>query len=420
MDRFGTKLLDFVYGLCLNHPKKVMSFWIIGALAGVYWAQDLTNYCIFSYLPPDDSPSGEAYNKVSEYFPQFLFQDYEIIIIQTKDEYNVINNESKSLLSTINESLWHDINKDYNILLSFSTYFDHEISLDSSMYSLYKQRFVSSDNNTMISFLSLNINHIEQEIINGFINKLNNKLGGLKLIISSNISLLSLTGPLSMWNEGMIEMENDMSTKDMLMMPFIFILMMYMVGSYKFIFIVCPVLGMSIIISMSTFVPFGKFNIIEINPLAPSIMLFLSMALSVDYSMFLISRFTSEINKGSNIENAVREMIKYSAHVVILSGLVLIISYLGVTFFPVAGMDTVGYSAIITIIYTVLINITFTSSTILAFPNYFGQLQLVPKWCNKIYKYIISFICKKQNNNNNKQLEIQIIESNESIKPIQI
>eukprot|EP01084_Bolivina_argentea_P054415 99790_1 len=420
MDRLANKALDLVYGLCLNHPKKVMALWIIGALSCVYWAQDVPNYCVFSYLPPSGTPSNDAFNAVSYYFPKFLFQDYEIIVMETPKGENIISNETKTILTKINNTLWNHVNKDYNLLISFDTYFDANTSImPSSVYPLYKSKFVSSDNTTMISFLSLNINGVDQDKINGFINDLENKLSSLTKQ-HKNYKTLALTGPMTMWNQGMIEMEDDMTSKDMIMMPFIFALIMYIVGSWKFIAIVGPILGMVMVLSLSSFLPFAKYNVWQVNPMAPSIMLFLSMALSVDYSMFLISRFSSEIRKGASVEYAVREMIKYSAHVVILSGLVLIISYLGVTFFPVAGMDTVGYSAIITIIYTVLINITFTSSTILAFPNYFGQLQLVPKWCNKIYKYIISFICKKQNNNNNKQLEIQIIESNESIKPIQI
>ena len=113
---------------------------------------------------------------------------------------------------------------------------------------------------------------------------------------------------------------------------------------------------MAIIISMASIVPFAKYDVMQINPLVPSIILFLTMALSVDYSMFLISRFTAEIRKGSTVQHAVREMIKYSAHVVVLSGLVLVICYLGVTFFPVAGLDTVGFSAMLTITYTVKAN----------------------------------------------------------------
>merc|ERR1719295_434739 len=173
-----------------------------------------------------------------------------------------------------------------------------------------------------------------------------------------------------------------MTTKDMLMMPFIFALIMYVVGSWKFIIVIGPILGMVMVLSMSTFLPFAKYNVWQTNPMAPSIMLFLAMALSVDYSLFLVSRFSSEIRRGSSVQLAVREMIKYSAHVVVLSGTVLFISYIGVTFFPVAGMESLGWSAGITIMYAVIINITFTASSIVTFPSFYGELEMVPKCCS--------------------------------------
>ncbi len=105
----------------------------------------------------------------------------------------------------------------------------------------------------------------------------------------------------------MTEMEDDMTSKDMIMMPFIFALMMYIVGSWKFIAIVGPVLGMVMVLSLSSFLPFGKYNVWQINP----------MALSVDYSMFLISRFASGILNGklnkiiNNCNNAFNNKCEY-------------------------------------------------------------------------------------------------------------
>ncbi len=52
-------------------------------------------------------------------------------------------------------------------------------------------------------------------------------------------------------------------------------------------------LGMTITISFAMYVPFARWWL-EVNPMAPTIMMFVSMALSVDYSMFLLSRFAAE------------------------------------------------------------------------------------------------------------------------------
>ena len=181
MDRLGNAALNCTYGLCLHHPKKVMGLWILSALFCAYWALDLTNYCVLSYKPPPGTPSAEAFNEVSTYFPQFLSQDFEIILIQTKDHEHVINNDTKHLLSVINDTLWNEINPQYNILTEFITYYDTVVQIPVSwpLYPLYRSRFVSADNETMISPLNLDINGLEQKTINGFIERLQNEVDQL-------------------------------------------------------------------------------------------------------------------------------------------------------------------------------------------------------------------------------------------------
>ena len=49
-------------------------------------------------------------------------------------------------------------------------------------------------------------------------------------------------------------------------------------------------------------------------------------------------------------------------------------------------MDSVGFAAAITIIYAVIVNITFTASSILAFPDFYGELEMAPKCCMRCWR----------------------------------
>ena len=104
----------------------------------------------------------------------------------------------------------------------------------------------------------------------------------------------TLTGGLTMWKQAMQIIQDDMTSKDIIFMPFILIFMGYVIGSWKLVILPGSVLGMNVVISMTTFLPFAKYDVVLLNPLAPSIMMFLCMALSVDYSLFLLSRFAEE------------------------------------------------------------------------------------------------------------------------------
>ena len=147
---------------------------------------------------------------------------------------------------------------------------------------------------------------------------------------------------------------------------------------------------MTIVISFGIFYPFAK-HVIQVNPMAPSIMMFLSMALSIDYSMFLLSRFAEERNKGKTVDDAVRNMLKYSAHVVCLSGFILIVCYMSIVIFPIAGMETIGYGAAIAIFICILINISLTASAILQFPNFYGKLETFPSCLPKCWVKVCPF-----------------------------
>ena len=103
------------------------------------------------------------------------------------------------------------------------------------------------------------------------------------------------------------------------------------------------------------------------------------MALSIDYSMFLLSRFAAERRAGKSVDDAVRAMLRYSAHVCCLSGVILIICYMAIVIFPVSGMETVGYGAAIAICMCILINVSMTTSAILAFPAFYGALYTIDR-----------------------------------------
>ena len=124
----------------------------------------------------------------------------------------MINNETESIISSLNNSLWNEINTDYNILLQFSSYYSNSIPVDSALYPVYKQRFVNADNNTMISFLSLDVNNVEQTIINGFLDRLHAKLDGLEYN-GDKFAMVELTGPLTMWNQGNVSVCFRMSNE---------------------------------------------------------------------------------------------------------------------------------------------------------------------------------------------------------------
>ena len=400
----------------------IQGFWLLSAIGCCFFALDLPNETVFQFLPPKGSESEIAYNEMGKYFPDFVFIDVEVILIEAKwdipnKENNTIisNNKTKQLVTLINNTIWK-INKNYNLLLTIETYYDtsnitNEIYKNISIQELINDasaaKYIDSNQDCMLLFVESNINGATTKTLDGFIDEIKDNLNNINLNYTEYNCVL--TGGITIFQECMQVIANDITSRDIIMMPLIFCIMIYMIGSWKLVALPGASLGMTIVISFGIFYPFALYYL-QVNPMAPSIMMFLSMALSIDYSMFLLSRFAKERNEGKSVENSVKEMLRYSAHVVMLSGTILIICYMSIVIFPVAGMETVGYGAGISILCCMLINISMTASAILSFPKYYGTLETFPscliRFCAKTC--ICFSFCDKYrsygiiNNNNNK------------------
>eukprot|EP01084_Bolivina_argentea_P142653 250596_1 len=388
---------DTVFHFIKRWKWLIMIFWIASAIGCCFFALDLPNQTVFQFLPPSGSESDIAYQQMNKYFPDFLFIDVEVVLIQAKWDVNKLNktilqnNNTQRLVSTINDTLWYKIDPNYKLLLSVQSYYDlsnvtditnisyhnqtYPINIQQIIDSATSAKYIDSNGDTMLVYIQANINDASTSKLYDFINDIKAALSSINHEFTE--FKIVLTGGTTIFQQAMQVIQNDITSKDLLMLPLIFMIMIYMIGSWKLVVLPGACLGMTIVISFGIFYPFS-LSLLQINPMAPSIMMFLSMALSIDYSMFLLSRFSSELRQGKSVDESVRIMLRYSAHVVILSGTILIICYIAIIIFPISGMETVGYGAAISIFCCMIINITMTASSILAFPNYYGTLETFP------------------------------------------
>ena len=84
---------------------------------------------------------------------------------------------------------------------------------------------------------------------------------------------------------------------------------------------------------------------------APSLMVASALAMSIDYSLFLLSRFAEEVQAGHGAARAVEIMLATSGHTVAVSGGTLTLCFLGMILMPVHAIQTMGLAAAITVVY---------------------------------------------------------------------
>lgn len=125
----------------------------------------------------------------------------------------------------------------------------------------------------------------------------------------------------------------------------------------------------------------SKPGIIVLPSFVPNVCLFLSIALSVDYSFFHLSRFQEVRKEGNDVVESVEEMVRTAGRVVLVSGVVLLFTWLALVAFPVFGVNSLGYCSAITIFVCIFVNMLMNPAIILAFPVFFSRAAQDPWHC---------------------------------------
>ena len=74
---------------------------------------------------------------------------------------------------------------------------------------------------------------------------------------------------------------------------------------------------------------------------------------------------------GRSLEDAVYAMVCSAGHTVLVSGLTLMICWLGLCFFPVNLLSSAGLAAAMSIAAAIVVNLSLTPVLLLTFPNFF-------------------------------------------------
>merc|ERR1719424_2675845 len=122
-------------------------------------------------------------------------------------------------------------------------------------------------------------------------------------------------------------------------------------------------------------------DVITLPSYVPNVCLFLCIALSVDYSFFHLSRFQELRKEGAELVEAVEQMVMTAGRVVLISGVVLLFTWLALGCFPVFGIDTLGYCASITIFCCIVVNLLLNPAIVLAWPGFFSRAAQDPWHC---------------------------------------
>ncbi len=90
-----------------------------------------------------------------------------------------------------------------------------------------------------------------------------------------------------------------------------------------------------------------------------SVATMLGLALAIDYSLFLVSRFREELRRGRDVGDAVQVAVGTAGKAVTFSGVAVAIGLLGLLFFISPAISSIGIAGSLVVLSSVVFGLTF-------------------------------------------------------------
>lgn len=149
--------------------------------------------------------------------------------------------------------------------------------------------------------------------------------------------------------------QKDLYKADMVAAPISIIIMILIFGSIVAAFVPIILGGSCALLILTSLYFLGQAFTLSIFTL--NIALLLGLCLSLDYSLFIISRFRDELVKKKSMSHVVASTISTAGKAVFFSGLAVFISISVLVFFPINILFSVGVGGLVAVFVAVFISI---------------------------------------------------------------
>lgn len=184
-----------------------------------------------------------------------------------------------------------------------------------------------------------------------------------------DITLIGIAAFLKPMNQAL---ERGMVTMDAGIMPIALVVLWTMLRTWRLMLIPGPTIAVSVLGSFAV-VQVCVTPFIGVFTVAPTLMMSLVLALSIDYSLFMLVRYRTELTRTQDHFVSVVLMLRYAGHTIAVSSMTLTVVFFGMLMFGVPSIFTLGIGAGAAVVVTVIVNETLLPVILLSFPNFFSK-----------------------------------------------
>jgi len=186
---------------------------------------------------------------------------------------------------------------------------------------------------------------------------LTDQIPSLKKLDSETLDV-TVTGSLIIGNDFDTAMKNDTIRAEVVGLPLSLIILLFVFGTFTAA--VLPLLIALLMIALATGISYWMSDwwFFGLTEYSVSMISLIGIAVSIDYSLFMISRFREEIAKGESTESAIATMMDTAGRAVMYSGATVAVGLCSLFYFDATHMPSMGMGAFLAVAAAMLYSFT--------------------------------------------------------------
>jgi len=184
------------------------------------------------------------------------------------------------------------------------------------------------------------------------------QVGQIRAQISAQPGLTyQLTGYGPLAGDANAQSEEDLQKAEIVSLPLAFVILFAVFGAVLAGLLPILVAGLAIPTTMGMIFLVGQQT--EMSIYVINVATMLGLALAIDYSLFLVSRFREELRRGREVGDAVQIAVGTAGKAVTFSGIAVAIGLLGLLFFASPAISSIGIAGSLVVLSSVIFGLTF-------------------------------------------------------------
>ena len=174
-------------------------------------------------------------------------------------------------------------------------------------------------------------------------------------ISSENLEVL-VTGSLVINKDFDRLLEQDQLRAEIIGLPISFVILLFVFGTFTAA--VLPMAIVALMLPLAIGLSFYISGHFPMTQYSTSMISLIGIAVSIDYSLFMISRFREEIDAGASTEDAIATMMDTAGRAILYSGATVAVGLCSLFYFTQTHMPSMGMGAFLAVLGALLYSLT--------------------------------------------------------------